>query len=381
MRSLKLGPILPRRTSVWPAPSDLDLLRAALLDSDLARQAWDRWRLATGGFPDAAQRRLLPLVEWNLRRSSGVDAVPEEPGFVELAPIQAEALAEAGRSALAALANAGLKPLVIKGFALAHLYYPHPALRRMADIDLLVRPKELERAGEALETVGWKLDEPEPQSRLLHLHGIAYRRADSPEIDLHFRALEESAAPDVDQGFISRAIPASIGGVTTWTLTPPDHLFCVCIHGLRWNAVAPIHWVADAAMILRRSFGPREWEIMLDEARCRRLALPLERALRLVRTEIGGPVPGEILDALSRMRSEKWRERWEVAARMRPPSLLRGIFLHWCGLAREEGGLSMFRRLWRFPGHLRELWALDHIWQVPVAAIQKSFMRMATRRK
>ena len=61
---------------------------------------------------------------------------------------------------LAAFAAADIKPLLLKGAALAHLVYPDPALRPRSDIDILVRDTEAFRARDILTALGFSASLP-----------------------------------------------------------------------------------------------------------------------------------------------------------------------------------------------------------------------------
>ena len=56
---------------------------------------------------------------------------------------------------MAALTREGLPVVVLKGAALAELVYQHIGLRTMADVDLLVEKKNLDKAGSILERLGY----------------------------------------------------------------------------------------------------------------------------------------------------------------------------------------------------------------------------------
>jgi len=368
--------ILARRETVWPTRNEIDILHAALdEDSRAARAAWDRWRLATGGIPDPAALRVLPLVEWNLRRAS--PETSETPGFVEKAAVNGLALSDAAAPALLALCQAGSRALVLKGLALAHAFYPHPGLRPMSDVDLLVEPSGYAEARAVLEALGWAIGEAEPESRLRHLHGAAFRKSGSPEIDLHTRALAESASPEADGAFFARAVPLDVAGTPARTLAPGDQLLVVCVHGLRWSAAPAVHWIADAVLILRRAEAI-DWSEVTREARARRLESSLGRALTLLSEEFSAPVPAEVLEQLACADSPGRRR--ELAVRMSRPTLAGGLFLHWRQFSQERSDLGLAGRLRRFPSHLREMWDLGHAWEVPAVAIRKGLSRLARRR-
>jgi hypothetical protein len=294
---------------------------------------------------------------------------------VETEWLHTERRVASAAAALRELEGAGLRPLVLKGLALSHLFYPHPALRTMGDIDLLLSPEEFEPARKALENLGWRLASALPASRIAHLHGLAYERTGDPELDLHAHALLECCSRDADRGFFARAGHFELAGLPARTLSPADHLLCVCVHGMRWSVAPAIHWAADAAMILRRVREKLDWDVLVAEARDRDLALPVAHALGLVRDELGVEVDEMALAELKRG-SAGWRRRLEFQARIGPPSLLSGLFLHWRDLARERRETSPFRRLWLFPGYLRELWGLDGSWKVPLAAARKGLARI-----
>lgn len=371
--------IATKRTS-WPTEIELDLLRAGLLPDDRARAAWNRWRASSGGLAGPEALRLLPLADWNLRRIAG-QAAPAGgvPGFLEQEWLGCQRLLDQVNSALLRLARFGVRPLLFKGVALSELFYPLRALRPVGDVDLLVGPEKVPAARAAVEDLGFELAVPEPDSRVAHLHAVTYTRRDSPALDLHARALLECPSANADEGLFARAVSLEIAGSRAATLSAADHLLCVCVHGLRWSAAPAIHWVADAVMIVRSAGSSLAWETLVAEARRRRVSPWVARALRLIRTDFDAPVPEEVLAALAADASG-WRERLELASWMRPPALTRGLFLHWCGLAREHPELSAVRRIGRFPRYLRELWGLDRIWQVPFAAARKGALRLGVSR-
>jgi hypothetical protein len=84
--------------------------------------------------------------------------------------------------ALSALVGAGATPIVIKGFHTAQAYFPEPGVRPLADVDVLVRPEEVERAEAALARAGFAGDPP--------LHRPYKRQWFPPGIDRRTWSLE-----------------------------------------------------------------------------------------------------------------------------------------------------------------------------------------------
>ena len=292
--------------------------------------------------------------------------------------MRAERIAGEAGAVLDALAARGIKAVVLKGLALAHLYYPHRSLRPMEDIDLLVGPGAWEEARQAVEELGWRRLAPEPASRRAHLHAEAFTLTGEIELDLHAHSLIESCAESADAAFLDRAVPFALGSHGAFTLSPADHLLSVCVHGLRFSPVPAVQWAADAALIVRGAGQALSWETLVREARERDLALPVATALRLLESELEVPVPPHVADELERSGRGLLR-RLELSARASPPRLVAGLFLHWRSFARERPDLSPPRRALLFPGYLRELWAVDGLLSVPATAFRKVVSRLAKR--
>ena len=70
--------------------------------------------------------------------------------------------------------------VVMKGFASA-MYYPEPSLRSMGDVDFIVRPEDLDKAGKLLEGIGFAINHGEEEES----KHIAYTRPPMSIWELH----------------------------------------------------------------------------------------------------------------------------------------------------------------------------------------------------
>ncbi|MCU1496995.1 MAG: hypothetical protein JWM47_948 [Acidimicrobiales bacterium] len=144
----------------------------------------------------------LALVERAVeQRLIGVLAVAADAGVIGLHPKAAEAAHDRHRAALLWCLNlearllrvvelldgAQIHPLVLKGPALAHLDEADPSLRTFADIDLLVRATDLDRAVEVLAGFGAGRGPAERRPGFDHrfAKSVTLRFADGVELDLH----------------------------------------------------------------------------------------------------------------------------------------------------------------------------------------------------
>jgi hypothetical protein len=134
--------------------------------------------------------------------------------------------------------DAGIEPLIAKGWAVARLY-PEPGLRPFGDIDLFVRPKHY-AAAEA--TLG------DFRSRQL-------------TVDLH-RGFPDLGDRSLDDVF-ARSRVVSLGAARVRTVGPEDQLRHLCIHLLRHGAWRPL-WLVDVAAAVESTLGGGfDWDYCL----------------------------------------------------------------------------------------------------------------------
>jgi hypothetical protein len=73
---------------------------------------------------------------------------------------RADRIAREVAPALDALDARGVKPVVLRGFHTSRVYFEEPGLRRMADVDLLVPPRQIGQAEDALRAIGFRPTTP-----------------------------------------------------------------------------------------------------------------------------------------------------------------------------------------------------------------------------
>jgi len=116
--------------------------------------------------------------------------------------------------------------VAMKGFASA-MYYPEPSLRSTGDVDFIVRPDDLEKAGNLLESVGFAIDHGEDEKS----KHIAYIRPPMSIWELH-RSVNGVPSGEVGEKIqqeMDRAIDtAELVSIDEVTCRVPDKLH----HGL-----------------------------------------------------------------------------------------------------------------------------------------------------
>jgi hypothetical protein len=236
----------------------------------------------------------LPLLFHNLRRQGAGDIPGRIKGVYRRTWYENQVLLHQMAELLEQFHQAGVRTLALKGAALIAQFYGDPGLRPMDDFDVLVPVEQADHAVGVLQAGGWA-----PKRRTAWRHGCNFIDALGREVDLHTHVMQDCLDPRADQAFWDGALPITVGRAATSALNPADQLLHVCAHGLRWNRVPPIRWVADAAIIVRSSAEKLEWQRLIDETARRGLALPLHAALTYLAKTFAVAIPNETLTALA----------------------------------------------------------------------------------
>jgi len=309
LESLKMTETSSPAQIQFVTPSQLSLLRAALLDEPAAMEAAKSWfalrrteemRFGLDAL-DLGSRRLLPLVYHNLKTS-----IPA-PLRNELRLIHHEYWAE-NQKRLHHLENLlswfeahGIPTLVLKGMALSLVHYHDMAVRPASDLDILVPEDRAQEAIDLLEHDGWSPflylpNAPKNPYFFRHTHAIPFERPDYSDLDLHWHVLSEATFHGADEPFWRDSVPLAAKSVNTRALNPTDQLIHACVHGFRANELPPIRWIADAVVILRTA--PMDWTRLISLAKDFHVTLPLAVSLAFLRTAFPTPIPREAVEEL-----------------------------------------------------------------------------------
>jgi hypothetical protein len=307
----------------WPTPEQELLLAAALLEGPAGR---DAWRALSGRLEvdrlDPASGGVLPLLFRRLRaRRIDHPLLAILKGFHRRAWGRNERLLDAAWPVVRRLREAGIEVALLKGAALLAAGYGDLGLRFMADVDLLVPTADRRRAIELVAACGFApagglstdaVDVLMPAVT----PGYGFRNASRLSIDLHWHVLHQSRQPDADADFWSGSRTVTFRGQPIRLLDPADRLLHALVHGLRWSRLPPVRWVFDAVLICGGA-EPPDMARLVDQARRRRLAVPVRRGLDYLRRRFGVPVPEVTLRALAR--SGSLLQRWEADLEERNP--------------------------------------------------------------
>ncbi|MFC2095732.1 nucleotidyltransferase family protein [Candidatus Bipolaricaulota bacterium] len=372
-----------------PTEQQLLLLRAALLDEQPAIDAWNQWR-SGGGLARIAAGSvvLLPIAYRNLA-DHGVrgDEIDYARRLYQVTNLKNEQLFRSLSSLLESFEAAGIETMIMKGASLALLHYQDLGMRSMGDVDLLIHPDDVAKAVELLTDLKWRRTGHAPQNLtktyLSTRRAMNFSSSSITKLDLHWHAMDETQHPGGDDPFWKESIRTAVYGVKTRAMCPTDHLFHICSHETRRTPVPLPRWIADAVTVLKTSGNGFNWDRFATHAQHLRLSMAVREALEQVAESIDWAVPTRVLSQLQQLPiSTEEKRRYEARCLPKKDGLV-------ATLRREYQRMPEQYGRWRFvvfPSYMRELWGLEHVWQLPrsvflwATRILKRTVRNWTRR-
>ncbi|MCI0435351.1 MAG: nucleotidyltransferase family protein [Gemmatimonadetes bacterium] len=257
---------------------------------------------------EAVRQRITPMAWRRLTLGPARNAVPERVMerlrdlYLRNAFRNTVLLRDAAELA-ARLAQRGVPVVFLKGVHLAACAYAEPALRSMADIDLMVPRDLLADVDRMFVEWGWgPLPRPDiaafcrryPHTAPLHKEG-------SFPIEVHW-SIERPTSPfsiDLD-GLWERARTIDLCGVSTRVLSTEDLLLHLCLHTSYHHRFdrAPLKSLVDVAVVADRHEGEIDWSLLAGRAAAWGATRFVYSTLRLARDVLDAAIPEGALDPL-----------------------------------------------------------------------------------
>lgn len=212
-----------------------------------------------------------------------------------------------------ALGSEGIPSIVMKGAALAYLFYDNPAKRPRGDTDLLVQDRHIPQVHGLLEQLGWSRI-PKLPGLILHEGweidcGAGMRHT----LDLHRRVSDRPALQRIlrDEDYWANAVPLDRFSPH---VCAPDPLRML-VHGAvnqAWHEARGFHvdgrrvigsrrliWSLDYHYLTAR-FTSADWEALVDFSAATGSGAIIHQALAGAQADVGLPLPEGLLDRLVR---------------------------------------------------------------------------------
>ena len=202
----------------------------------------------------------------------------------------------------------GLKPIVLKGLALAEPVYKDPGLRSMGDLDIWLHGDEAVEADHRLRELGWFCDDQEERqekTRAVHHHLPRLNSPDSfTSVEIHHHLHELDMDRNVS-GYSERAEKIQLTSVDesgdqqcveTLCLGGADQLLALATHfsldrAVYYQSYAALRQLTDIAEVARSQ--NIDWELVVELAEKQAIVpwawLGLESAAQVIEAPIPAP--------------------------------------------------------------------------------------------
>lgn len=296
---------------------------------------------------------------------------------------QTLALIAAANQIQLALAGSDIKTLFVKGPFQAKRATGDPAGRETGDLDVLVNPKDFDRALRTLVSEGATLTGKQVDARIARrisqVHHATALQVAGFDVDLHQRLDPNPRRMHTRfrHLWMQRDV-VQIAGIDFATLSPIDACLLVASHGSRdsWLQIRQI--VDFAQLIARLRAGGTDLDPLQERARqygvSGRLAVALAVARLLVPEIPPQPKPAERLAAWTRNRYRKGG----LSVYSRTPRQAASVFIF--SMLSENSasdmGFSLRRLIWSTSTNVEPLFANQATWAYPMLAPVNVVRRM-----
>lgn len=338
------------------------LLKAALLSGKESITAWRNWQDSADWeeYLEPGSFRLLPLLYTNLQKQDVNDpAMGKLKGIYRQAWSKNQTLFHEMAKVVDDLQQAGISTMLLKGASLSLLYYKNNGARPMADIDVLVPLKQARFATELLQKAGWTSPVPLSEQDITYGHAIQLSNRQGKEFDLHWRPFN-GCRDEYEKDFWDNALPVKMTNIHSLAPNPTDMLFHVIIHGVVWNPIPPIRWIADALTLINSADFKIDWQRLMGLARKHHLCLRLKTGLQYLHDRFHPCIPPEVMKTVISLPVsylEKIEYRFMISSRETENSGPYAAFCcHLCRFRRLNSGKGVFQ-IFAFPRSLQ--WRLN----------------------
>ncbi len=141
---------------------------------------------------------------------------------------------------------AGVVAAGTRGLVLAHEVYPNPALRNMKDLDLLVRPCDIDQVMQAMGSLGFALEKRLRSQLVYQVNGV--------DIEIHWSFLTPKRYRNkfAAEALLSRRLPLVTQDGKIFRLADEDELIGLVTHAFIHHDLCDLHSLVDIGLCMAR---------------------------------------------------------------------------------------------------------------------------------
>ena len=201
--------------------------------------------------------------------------------------------------------RSGISVISLKGIVLAEMLYNNLGLRDISDIDILVTPDDLPKAGSLLVEMGYKRS-TSPSEETHPFHGAPYYKQGAIliHIELHWDLEDEKLQPITGQEIWNRAKRIQLPWGFALVLSPEDMLLFSTIQLYKHSTHLKV--LGDIAELLRKYDDVLDWSYLVNTANSWGITAGVYYALKWAHSLLEAPIPPSVMKA---SKPKAWR-RW-----------------------------------------------------------------------
>lgn len=168
--------------------------------------------------------------------------------------------------------------LILRGLYLAFGIYSNPGLRPMADIDILIKKRDLDRMVKILRKLGYI--KSLIKAKRIHLCGIDFRNENNIWIDIHWDLCKYEKFKgiiDMTDDFWNRVCEFNLEGIPVKTLSIEDHILYTSFHYALGHLLQQTQCIYDLFYLI--DDRQVKWKDIIDNAYKYKINIPLYYSL------------------------------------------------------------------------------------------------------
>lgn len=255
----------------------------------------------------ARHQRVMSLLYYRFKEEECLDALPLKTGKAFAAKFKAQTLRNLKLQRelckiAGGLQKLNIRVLALKGMHLSPLIYPHPGLRQMRDLDLLVPLDKASQTSKFLQSSGYQASRNLQESDLdfsTHQH-LPLMVKDNIIVEIHGRVCKTDKIYSIDPQILwDNAQETKIGGVTVSFLDPVDLFLHLCIHiSYMHMFIRGVRHYYDLVVVLQHYGAEFDWHKLLQRTQERDWERGVLIVLLVTRQLFGIDLPAEVLETL-----------------------------------------------------------------------------------
>lgn len=278
--------------------------------------------------------------------------------------------------------NSSIKVILLKGEALLGAVNDDVGLRRLAEIDILVKRKDFSELKGYLSSRGYRFTENIiPSSDIGYINAVMGMTDVKfwPAIHLHWHLVNNSFpsfmfAPRIDIDQIWNEVQPLDGYDNALKMAPHHQLIYLSEHSLKHSFWKPFH-LSDIDILIRRSKDSLIWDRVISEANKFNMRRTVYYALFFTSKILGTKIPNDVIEELKPRRITLLERRFisKVLDRRQQPDSSYSVYL-----AMNERLSDKIKFIYRtlFPPRI----VMGHIENLPVAKVSfVNYLRRITR--